>query len=438
MKDRNKISFFAAVLMSINIMVGAGILVAVGPMTEIAGNLSFLGWPLTGLLLFPIIWGLSKTSQIFPGEGGFYHYCSSGISPLAGIIAHWVYLFGYMGAAASLATVLRNGLSDISGNDFIENYPFVFNFALVSFYTLINLIPVDKISKLQSIGTLLKITPFVGVISLMAFYYNPDLTFNFSALNNISMTFSTAIFAYMGYEACCNVGGILRDGPQKVGSVVLTAFLITVSLYTLLHLGLLYIMGGENLAIHGAINFPNFLGLSPTVGAAVQIGISFAILFSWTNSILSMSLGNITNIYTLAKNRLLLGSQLLSTVNRHQRPVYIVFMHGIALFVYITLIKDVDVLFALTNLCVGIAMSLTMAAIFLTLLKQKRYQQLVIPFLSFGSCAMWIYYSCLKIPGVLYIVPLVIGLIIGVVMFKIQKNRTPRFQQPQPLACARS
>jgi Amino acid transporters len=422
-KDGNKISFCAAVLMSINIMVGAGIFVAVGPMTEIAGNLSFLGWSLTGLLLFPIILGLSKASHIFSGEGGFYHYCSSGISPLVGVIAHWVYIFGYMGAAASLSTVLRNGLSELSGNVFIENYPFVFNLALVSFYTLINLISVGKISKLQSVGTLLKITPIVGVIFLMAFYYTPDLEFNLSGLNNISMTFSTAIFAYMGFEACCSIGGILRDGPQKVGSVVLTAFFVTMSLYTLFHLGLLYIMGGENLATYGALGFPYFLGLSPTVGAAVQIGVSFAILFSWANSILSMSLGNITNIYTLAKNRLILAGQFLSKVNSHQRPVYIALVYGIALFVYITVVKDVEVLFALTNLCVGIAISLTMVAVFLTLLRQKKYQQLVIPFLSFGSCAVWIYYSCLKIPNVFYVVPLAIGLIIGVVMFEIQKYR---------------
>lgn len=423
MEDENKISFSAAVLMSINIMVGAGILVAVGPMTEIAGNLSFLGWPLTGLLLFPIILGLSKASHIFPGEGGFYHYCSSGINPLAGIIAHWVYLLGYIGAAASLSTVFRNGLSEASGSNFIENYPFVFNLALVSFYTLLNLISIDKISKLQSIGTLLKITPIVGVIAMMAFYYNPDLKFSSNGLSNISMTFSAAIFAYMGYETCCSIGGILRGGPQKVGAVVLTAFFVTMSLYTLLHLGLLFIMGGDNLAKYGAIGFPNFLGLSPTVGAAVQIGISFAILFSWANSILSMSLGNITNIYTLAKNRLLLGSQFLIKVNKHQRPVYITLAHGIALLVYISFVKDVEVLFALTNLCVGIAASLTMVAIFLTLLKQKKYQQLVIPFLSFGSCAMWIYYSWVKIPSILYVVPLAIGLIAGIVMFKIQKAR---------------
>ena len=181
-------------------------------------------------------------------------------------------------------------------------------------------------------------------------------------------------------------------------------------------------MGGENLAAYGAIGFPNFLGLSPTVGAAFQGGISFAILFSWTNSILSISLGNITNIYTLAKNRLILGSQFLSQVNSHERPVYIALLHGCILLVYISAVKDVEILFALTNVGVGIAMSLTMISVFLALLKQKKYQQLVIPILSFFSCAAWLYFSFLKIPNILYVLPLAMGLLVGVIMFKIQKR----------------
>lgn len=422
MKNENKISFFAAVLMSMNIMVGAGILVAVGPMTNVAGNLSFLGWPLTALLLFPIILGLAKAANIFPGEGGFFHYCSSGIGPLSGIIAHWVYVLGFIGAAASLATVLRNGLSDIFQIDCIKTTPFVFNFALVLFYTLINLIPLEKISKVQSIGTLLKITPFLGVILLMAFYWKSDMSFNLSDLANLNKTFSMAIFAFLGFETCCSIGGILKGGPSRVGSVVITAFLITVTIYTLLNLGLLFIMGGDNLAQYGAIGFPKFLGLSEKVGAAVQVGISFAILFSWANSILSISLGNITNIYTLAKKRLILGSSFFSKVNRNQRPFYIALLHGLILLSYISAVKDVEVLFALTNVCVGVAMSLAMISVFVALAKQKKYLQLIIPFLSFGSCGGWIYFSFIKIPNVFYILPIVVALIIAIVMYKMEKS----------------
>lgn len=423
MKDANKISFFAAVLMSMNIMIGAGILVAVGPMTSIAGTISFLAWPLTGLLLFPVILGLAKASQMFSGEGGFYNYCTKGIGPVAGIIAQWIFILGYLGTAASLFTVLRNGIAESSGSQFLVDYPFLFNILVVSFYTLINLIPVSKISKIQSIGTLLKLTPIVTVIAVMAFYYNPNLQFNLSSMSNISMTFSTVIFAYLGFEACCSISGLLKDGPQKIGKVILTAFFITMALYSFFHVGLLFIMGADNLAKYGAIGFPQFLGLSPMVGTAMQVGISFAILFSWANSILGLSLANVSNVYTLASNKLVLGDKFLTKLNQYQRPTYIALGHGAILFMYVSLIREVDVLFALTNLCVGVSLTLTMVAVFLTLLKQKSYFQLTLPLLSFGSCAMWLYYSWVKIPNAFYIVPIIGALVAAVVMFKIQKYR---------------
>src|SRR5690606_2275278 len=110
-----KISFRAAGLMSINIMVGAGILYAVDPMTASSGNISFLGWPLIGLLLVPVLFGIAKASQLFPGKSGFYHYGSQGMGPLAGFVAHWGYLLGYMGTVASLTTVLRGTFTNNLG-----------------------------------------------------------------------------------------------------------------------------------------------------------------------------------------------------------------------------------------------------------------------------------------------------------------------------------
>lgn len=423
MQAQGKISFGAAILLSINIMVGAGILYAVGPMTAALGSVSFLGWPLVGLLLFPVIWTIAKAAQIFPGEGGFYHYCSSGINPQAGFIAHWGYLMGYLATAAGIATALREGFINNGGLEFFRQYPIAFNLILAVAYSLINLIAVGKISKIQSVGTLLKITPIITVIALLAFYLKPSLGVNLAELSGIGSTVSTVIFAFWGFEACCSIGGLLKDGPQKVGTVILVGFFATISLYFFFHLGLLYIMGTENLATYGAIAFPRFLGLPETLGTALQVGITGAVLLSWANSILGISLGNINNIYSLAQNKLILGNKLLTTVNRNNRPVYAILVHGIALFAFITFITDINILFALTNFGVITAFELTLLAVFLAHWKSKNYVQMGITILAFISCTSLIYYSWIKIPSVLYVLPLIVCMILGIIMFKIQKHR---------------
>lgn len=423
METKGKISFFAAVLMSINIMIGAGILYAVGPMTASTGTVSFYGWPIIGLLLFPVIWCVAKAAQLFPGEGGFYNYCSSGINPLAGFIAHWGYLLGYMGTAAGVATVLRTGLHTNVGLSWIGEYPILFNLLLAGFYTVINLIALEKFSKIQSVATILKIIPIVTVIALMFFYFNPGLTFDLSNLSSIGASVSTVIFAYWGFEACCSIGGLLKDGPQKVPSVILVGFFATMGLYGLFHFGLMHIMGPDNLAAYGAAAFPRFLHLSPALEAALQVGILAAILLSWANSILGVSLGNITVINFLARKKLILGDKLLTTVNKNQRPVYAAVFHGLLLFALITFITDVNILFALTNFGVITALMLTLFAVFFTYWKQKNYLQLAVTVPAFISCSALIYYSWIQLPSVLYILPLAVGMVAGICMFKIQQGR---------------
>lgn len=424
--NQGKISYSAAVLMSINIMVGAGILYAVGPMTASVGNVSFLGWPLIALLLCPIVWSLIQAAKLFPGEGGFYHYCASGIHPLAGCVAHWGYLLGYLGTAASVSTVLRNGMATNLGLGFIQEHPIVFNVIIASFYTLINTISLSKISKVQSIATLLKLTPILTVVAIMAFYFKSDMSVDMSGLGGLGATVSTVIFAYWGVEACCNIGGLLKDGPQKVGSVILVGFIVTVALYSLFHLGLLYIMGADNLATYGAVAFPRFLGLSPVWASALEFGILGAILFSWANSILGVTLSNITSIHFMARKRMILGDKLLSKTNKNDRPIYVAMLHGVILFAFITLISDVNVLFALTNFGVLTAFILTLFALFNIYLKQGQFLHLAMTCVTFAVCAGLVYFSWTKIPNAIYLLPLILGISGGVFMYKIQEMRQTR------------
>jgi basic amino acid/polyamine antiporter, APA family len=426
MKHQGKISYFAAIMMSINMMVGAGILYSVGPMAGAIGNVSFFGWPLVALLLFPIIWSIAKLSQLFPGEGGFYHYCSMGINPTVGFIAHWGYLLGYLGTVASLAAVLRNGFVLSTGFTILQDYPIIFNLPVVLFYTGINLLSLGKISKIQSAGTLLKVTPIMIVIGLILFYFDPSLTLNFANLSKIGMTISTAIFAYWGFETCCSIGGLLKDGPSKVGSIILVSFFITVALYFLFNLGLIYIMGADNLATYGAISFPKFLGLSPAWEVAFQVGISSAILLSWANSILGVSLTNITNIYSMAHHKLIMGNKTLSILNQGHRPIYAVFLHSVIFLLFITFISDIAILMAISNLGVILAIVLSLIAIYLAHYRRKEYGQLSINILAFGSSIALIYYSSIQLPSILYALPLVIGMIIGIIMYKIQHAKNIR------------
>ena len=107
MTKEGKISFWAAVLMNMNIMIGVGIYFLPQMMAKTAGNFSFLGWVLSSILVFPVIWNVALASRMFPGEGGFFRYCKSGLGETVGFVAIWTYLLGFISVIATQVVVLR-------------------------------------------------------------------------------------------------------------------------------------------------------------------------------------------------------------------------------------------------------------------------------------------------------------------------------------------
>jgi amino acid transporter len=424
MQTHDKIPFWIAVLMSINIIEGAGIFFTPGGTAAVAGSISFLIWPLVALLIFPIVWGVAQTARAFPGEGGFYYYCSTGINRTAGFIAQWAYLVGYVGTAGTLVVVLRDGLISQFGLTAVAQHPYLFMGAVIAFFSVLNLFSLSLISKIQSFGTLLKAFPLLFVAGILVFYWNPTLTYSLSNVMNMGDAVPSAMFGLIGFEACCGLGHFLKGGPAQVSKVILTAFFCVVAMYTLFHLGVTQIMGPENLAMFGAPLFPKFMGLSAGLTSLTLILITFCIYFSYCNTIFGISLTNITNLYTIASRKMIPGEAQLTKLNRFDRPVIVTLIHGIVLWLLLMLVSERQILIAFTNFGVVTAFVLALVALVGHQLKHKSYVALLATIIGLGSCAAILYFSWVSMsPSImmraLYLLPFVAIMIAGVVMYKM-------------------
>jgi len=422
-----KITFWSAVLMSINIIVGAGIYFNPGPMAAIAGSLSFLGWALVGLVLFPVIWALSQAAQVFPGEGGFYNYCKTAISPSAGFFANWAYILGYTGTAGVYCLFLKELLVSQAGLTVVAEYSVLVNVILITIFSLLNLLKVETIAKLQSSSALIKTIPMVFVIAACVFYWGPHVSFASSDLCNLGYTMPVAIFGFFGFETCCSMGDMIEGGARQAGRVIITAFFISMLLYTLFHIGLVYIMGTENLAKFGAVAFPQFLGFSPAVTSIMQSMIAFFIMFSVFNAFYGVSSMNISNIFSLAKKNFLFGSGILSKTNSNNRPPMAVIAYGLFLFVLVTLIPNMLVMVALTSLGICTAFAMTVIALIITFCQKKDYARMLMSVIALASCAVLLYFGWMKMGDdtlmrLTNASPVLVGLIVGFVMYKMQMS----------------
>ena len=113
MATEHKISFTSAMLMNINMMIGAGIFLLPSLMAEKAGNASFLGWPMVCILFVPIVMSIANAAQIFPTEGGLFTYCQTTMGRTAAFTCGWIYFLGYAGLVSLQMFGLRAELCKI-------------------------------------------------------------------------------------------------------------------------------------------------------------------------------------------------------------------------------------------------------------------------------------------------------------------------------------
>lgn len=427
MTEQGKISFVSAVLMSINIIVGSFIFVAPQRMAAMAGSMSFLGWVLAGILLLPIVLIIAQAARVFPGEGGFYNYCKSGLNETAGFLSLWAYLLGYLGTAATITVIIRGKLVSQAGLLIFEQYPILFYAVFIVLLSLLNLLSIELISKIQSFVTLLKLTPLFIVAGLIIFYWNPTLTYPTSQLAGLGATLPLAFFGFYGFESCCSISHMIKGGSTQASRVMLLAFGITVALYTIYHLGVLNIMGVDNLTALGSGSFPMFLGLSPYAAQMLMLFISCAIMLSLLNTTYGAALTNVTNLATLSSQRSIVGAETLAKRTSNGTPINAVILHGIALFLLVTLIGDVMILNSVTNFGIGIAILLVLITMLFYNARNKNVLMFILTCLGMCSLAALFYYSWDQ-AGVdtatrfLYLTPVLVGFPAGWAMFKMLKK----------------
>lgn len=427
--EENKISLMTAILININIMIGAGIFIVPPIMAKLSGPLSFLGWTAVGIIFLPVVLSIAKITSFFPKEGNFYIYGKSVINKTTGFLSSWMYFLGFSSIAALQILGIKELLIENGGLTIIKQNPILFNIFFILFFSILNFLSLKILSKVQNSLTIFKSLPLIFVIILIIFYFNPQLQFGFSNIGLIKFSIPLALFGFWGFESSCNISHLIKGGQKNVYKAILISFSATIFLYTLFHLGLIYIMGTENLINYNVPGFVEFLGIKSEfllnlLNAIIPTTMIIALMGSTFGGFLS----NSTNLHTMTKENLFPFSKFLQKTNKSERPIFCVISMAITTFIFITLINSKEILNSMINFGLLTTFMITFASLLILLLRKKMYKQIIIPILAFASSIFVIYYSWVMIaPDQLtrlkYSLPLVAFALFGFVMFKVKDRK---------------
>lgn len=317
-----KLSLSAAILININIMLGAGLFINTTELTHRAGALSWLAYGLVGILMLPLILSIAQLARMYP-SGGFYTYASKEFNPFWGFISTWVYFTGKLASATltiHAAATLIHAL--IPALHFL--HPIYISTSILCIFGLLNTHNIRTGSTIQKVFLGAKIIPITFVLLAGFAWFSPtNLTAAHMIWEGIPSCIPLVMFAILGFEAACSLSGKIEHPEKNAPKAIIFSFISVIGVYCLYQFFAYNIMGDT---IHAIIEYQSFFAqlatiISPTLYPKIITLLYCAIVASTLGGAYGILYSNMWNLNTLAHHNHLVRAPLFMHLNSHAIPI---------------------------------------------------------------------------------------------------------------------
>jgi len=320
---RRALGLFDATAISIGAIIGAGIFVVIGIAAGLAGPAVIISMLIAGAIASFSVLSFAQLSAYMPKEGGGYQFAYRMVSPYAGFLAGWMWIFSnlFVGAAVSLgfAHYLAALIPGLSVNAVAA--------IICLLFTLLNYVGVRQSAMINNILVVSKILILVFFIALGLGFVNFGnfSTFAPSGFLGVMEGASLIFFAYFGYARVTILAEEVKDASRNIPRAIIIALVLSTILYVLIGFVAVGLVGSQSLS----------QSTSPLAGAIAVTGSSGAVFLVSlgamiaTASVLLMTILGVSRmIFAMARNRQL--PMLLSRIHpRFQTPHYAVWITGV-------------------------------------------------------------------------------------------------------------
>lgn len=397
MSTETKLSLPAAVLISLNIMMGGGIFINTVELAKRAGALSGFMYPLMGLLIAPLMLTIAALIRLHPA-GGFYVFGEREINPFVGYVATWSYFVAKLASASLMIHVAISLISQIFPAVLSADSLLFYDLLILTFFIFLNTLNMKTGSRIQFGFLGFKLIPVLFVIATGIFYFAPTYAHTIPNLwEGIPSSLPLVLYATMGFEAICALSSQIQN-PQRNGPRSIAISFATMMLLVFLFQFLFYATLGATLAQQNSFldAFPalllHIMPSMPHLGHILQIFFNLAIAISALGGCYGILYSNNWNLHILAQHKKIVGASWLSYLNTHGIPTVCLFIEWAICvgFLYWCAGQQV-VLQQLAAL--GTAVTYCICVIALLRAFNKNYVtgwQKYVPYIALGSCAVLI------------------------------------------------
>jgi GABA permease len=186
-------------------VIGAGLFVGSGVVIASAGPAAVISFALTGTLVVLVMRMLGEMAVAYPAVGGFYEYNRLALGELAGFLTGWMYWYFW---------VIVVAMEALAGAKILQTWwpavaPWQFTFALITLFTIVNLLSVRSYGEAEFWFASIKVAAIVAFLVAGALF-----------------VFGAWPGAHAGLLHLTANGGFMPNGivPVLTGAVAATGF----------------------------------------------------------------------------------------------------------------------------------------------------------------------------------------------------------------------
>ncbi|OPJ62987.1 amino acid permease [Clostridium chromiireducens] len=285
MKKKNKgLSAWQIAMMALGSIIGGSFFLGSAVAINAAGPSILISYILAGVMVYFILYALSEMTVANPHSGSFRTFATQAFGPGAGFVVGWVYWVGMVLSMSSEATAVS-----ILLNEWIPNISIAIGGTIIIVsVTLLNLLGADKLSKLTSglsAIKLLAIVSFIIISFLLIIGIIPGRAaigagelirepFMPRGVSGIAGGMLIVVFAYAGFEIIGLAASEAHNPTETIPKAINYTVIGLVGLYILSLLALLPLIPTSELSEN----------ISPMVAALDRIGIT------WVGNIINLVL----------------------------------------------------------------------------------------------------------------------------------------------------
>lgn len=425
--QNQQISPLAAILININIMIGAGLFINTTNLAQMVGGAGFISYAILAILLYPLIASIAMLVNIYP-TGGFYMYAKQ-LHPFAGFISAWSYFIGKLSSAMLLIHASLLLLQQIIVPLQQVNI-YIADVTILVLFLLLNVCNLKTGMSIQCVFLSLKLIPILFVIFSGMYLLSPvNYTLEQCYFNHLIDTLPFVLFAVIGFEATTSLSSKIRNASKNGPRAII------ISYFAVLTLSILYqffFYGSVGTALQEATTFlqafplllRTFVALPSIATPWLQALFNVAIAASALGGSYGILFSNSWNLHTLAKADHIIGSKFLLKENSNGIPYLCVIAEGALCLLYLILTGGSQI--SLQQIAAfSCTIAYTMSIISLVAHCYATKKSLFIPIFGLFNCIIFIascFYSFIQ-RGIFSLSIFGCLLLFGAIMYLVQEQK---------------